>query len=109
MSDAEKAMDELLKLYDWYIRFTAPDRNGNVDEYIAGYADGIGKCILSIGVPFGCREWSVKKQKFVTGYKYEAYKRVMEYDTTPNYWKKYPKPLADYFPAEVIRDNGGKL
>lgn len=85
-------MDELLSLYDWYIRFTIPD-DPETDDYDYGYADAIGQCILKIGQALG--EESAP-------YKYEAYKRVMQYDTTANYWKKYPKPIAKYFPNLLI-------
>lgn len=94
---SQEIMDKLLDLYDWHVRFTIPK---TAEDYQYGYADAIGQCILDIGKILG---------EDSAPYKYEAYKRVMQYDTTKNYWKKYPKPIADYFPAEVIRENGGKL
>lgn len=91
-------MNELLELYDYNVRFTNPK---TADDYDFGYADGIGQCILVIAKSLG--------DGYPPPYKYEAYKRVMEYETTTKYWKKYPTPLASYFPAEIIRYNGGKL
>lgn len=93
-----KIMDALLALYDWNVRFTDKDEG---EDYQYGYADAIGQCILDVGKILG--EGNAKP------YKYEAYKRVMQYETTKKYWEDYPKPLASYFPAEVIRDNGGEL
>ena len=98
----EKVMDELLKLWDWNRRLCD-------DDYNFGYTDAIGQCILNVGEVLGCHKWNVDKQEFVTGYKYEAYKRVMEDTTQEAYWKKYPRPIADYFPAEEIRKHGGVL
>lgn len=98
MTEAEKIMAKLLHLYDWNVRFTTIKETS---DYHCGYADAIGQCILDIGKLLG--------EGHQAPYKYEAYKRVMEYDNTENYWKKYPKPIADYFPAETIRRNGGKL
>lgn len=97
MKVSDEVMDELLQLYDWHIRLTNPN---DADDYAYGYADAIGQCILNIGKALG---------ENIAPYKHEAYKRVMEYDTTKNYWRKYPKPVAPYFPAEIIRNNGGKL
>lgn len=93
-----KIMDVLLELYDWHVRLAVP---GEADDYQYGSADAIGQCILDVGKALG--------ESYPKPYKYEAYKRVMEYTTTANYWKKYPKPLSSVFPAEVIRKNGGKL
>lgn len=96
--DKKSVMDTLLGLYDWDIRFTTPSY---ISDYTCGRADAFGQAILDMGKLFG--------ESFGTPYKYEAYKRVMEYDTTENYWKKYPTPLSNVFPAEIIRENGGKL
>ena len=93
----KKVMDALLKLYDWHVRMATLD----AEDYEYGYTDAIGQCILDVGKVLG--------EGHEKPYKYEAYKRVMQYDTTANYWKAYPKPLADYFPAEIIRENGGQL
>lgn len=106
MSTKEQVMDKLLDLYDWHIRFAAKDLEGE-DQYQYGYADAIAQCIINIGEVLG-EGWDVKTQKY-RPYKYEAYRRVMQYDTTSNYWKKYPTPIASYFPSEVIRRNKGKL
>lgn len=97
-TEADQIMDALLKLYDWHVRFTQQTEE---DDYQAGYTDAIGQCILDTGKILG--------EEFGKPYKYEAYKRVMQYENTAKYWQKYPKPLSDVFPAEVIRDNGGKL
>lgn len=99
MSDKERkaVMDELLDIYDWHVRFTTPR---NTSDYTCGYADSAGQAILNVGRLFG---------EDGSPYKYEAYKRVMCYDNTKNYWKKYPKPLSPVFPAEIIRQNDGKL
>lgn len=101
-SNANEVMKALLQLWDWHIRFTTQGLSKEPDEYDYGYADAIGQCILDVGKVLG--EETGKRP-----YKFEAYKRVMEYTTTAKYWKKYPTPLASYFPAEVIRANGGKL
>lgn len=81
MNDDQKAMGALLKLYDFYIRRAIP---GESDDYDYGYADAIGQCILDVGKALG--------ENGNRPYKYEAYKRVMQYDTTENYLKKYPYP-----------------
>jgi hypothetical protein len=96
---AELVMDELLHLYDWHVRIAERGE----DDYNCGYADAIGQCILNIGKTLG------ESDDLSKPYKFEAYKRVMEYDTIENYWKEYPTPLANYFPAELIRKYGGKL
>ena len=102
----EVAMDELLKLWDWYRQICD-------DDYDLGYTNAIGQCIINVGEAFGQHKWNVEKQEFELNngkeYKYEAFKRVMEDTGQEAYWKKYPTPLADYFPAEVIRKHGGKL
>lgn len=97
MSNEEKIMNALLELYDWHVRMATLD----ADDYQFGYTDGIGQCILNIGDVLG--------EKSGKPYKYEAYKRVMQYDTTANYWKNHPKPVSSYFPADIIRKNGGKI
>lgn len=98
MTHAEKVMNELLEIYDWHIRFATVEDN---DDYCFGYADGVGQCILNVAKALG--------DGYPPPYKFGAYKRVMNYTTTAQYWKDYPTPLADYFPADVIRRNGGKL
>lgn len=90
----KEAMDQLLHLWDWHRRIATED-------YSYGYCDAIGQCVLDLGKIFG--EGNQKP------YIYEAYKRVMEDTTMEEYWRKYPTPLASYFPAETIRQNGGKL
>ena len=92
----QQVMDTLLNLYDWHVRMATLD----ADDYQYGYTDAIGQCILDVGKALG---------EDSKPYKYEAYKRVMEYDTTANYWKNYPKPLADYFPEHIIKANGGQI
>lgn len=87
----EKVMQALLELFDWHIRFTVP---GDSSKYEYGYADAIMQSVINVGQALG--ETGKKP------YKYEAYKRVMQYDTTLNYWKQYPKPLASYFPKEIV-------
>ena len=77
-------MDKLLDLYDWNVRFTF-----DKDDYACGYADAIGQVIMDIGKILG---------EDGRPYKFECYKRVMEYTTTEIYWQKYPKPLDDNFP-----------
>lgn len=81
MDKEQEIMDALLKLWDWHIRLATLE----ADDYVYGYADAIGQCILNVGKVLG-EEWGKP-------YKFEAYKRVMEWDTTANYKKKYPKPV----------------
>lgn len=90
----EKVMNSLLELWDWHRRMCD-------DDYSFGYTDAIGQAILDVGKALG--------DGYSKPYKYEAYKRVQEDTTREAYWKKYPKPIADYFPAETIRSNGGIL
>lgn len=89
----DQIMDRLLELWDWNRRLATED-------YTCGYTVAIGQVILDI-------------HKIITNetkpYSHEAYKRAMQDTTMEAYWQKYPKPLADYFPAEIIRDNGGVL
>lgn len=87
-------MDRLLQEYDWHVRLAR-------DDYSCGMADAIATCILSVAKLLGERESSP--------YRFEAYKRVVEFETVDNYWKKYPWPISNVFPAEEIRKNGGKL
>lgn len=84
----QQVMDKLLELYDFHIRTI--DVKDSEYEYDCGYTDAVGQCILDIGDVFGCSKWDVEKQKFVTGYKYEAYKRVMETETVKKYKQDYP-------------------
>jgi hypothetical protein len=94
MSTEEKVMQELLGLWDWYRRMCD-------DDYSFGYTDAIGQCILSVGKIYG--------EGHTEDYKFEAYKRVMQDTTQGAYWKRYPKPISDVFPAEEIRRHGGQL
>lgn len=91
----DRVWDKLLALWDWHRRMADED-------YSFGYADAIGQCILDLGLVYG--------EPHGTGvYKHEAYSRVMHDTTMEAYWKKYPKPIAPYFPAEVIRQHKGTL
>jgi len=96
----KQVMDKLLDLYDWHVRLIPKDPT---DEYYCGYVDAIAQAILDIGKLFG-EGWDVKAQKR-RPYKYEAYKRVMNYDTTENYWKKYPKPRSEVFPDHITLES----
>lgn len=90
---ADKTWSELLSLYDWHIRTVTIvqaqiDRGAKVSEdYDCGYADAIGQVILDLGKAFG---------EAGKPYKYEAYKRVMEFTNGAAYVKKYPKPINSY-------------
>lgn len=92
MTQAEKTMNELLKLWDWHRRMCD-------DDYSYGYTDAIGQAILNIGSTLG--------EGHAKPYKYEAYKRVMEDTSQEVYWTKYPEPLASYFPTEEIKKHTG--
>lgn len=80
MTDEQKTMNALLEIYDYYIRLIGSDR----DEYYCGYADAAGQCILDIGKIYG--------EKFgEKSYKFEAYKRVMQFESIEQYKRDYPK------------------
>lgn len=75
-----KVMDELLYLYDFTIRLALDQ-----DDYECGYADGVGQCVLDVGKVLG--ETGEKP------YKFEAFKRVMHFETVEKYIADYPTPV----------------
>lgn len=84
MNNDAKVMAELLYLYDWSIRSVAEDQaTGEDDDYNCGYADAIGQVILNVGKALG--------DEYPAPYKFEAYKRVMMFETAEKYVKDYPK------------------
>ena len=70
-----KVMDELLYLYDSTVR--------NADsDYNCGYADAVGQCILNLGDVLG--------ETWKEPYKFEACKRVYQFETVRKYKNDYP-------------------
>lgn len=83
INNEEKILDKLLDSYDHYIRAIDKDK----EDYLCGYADALGQVILDIGKILG--EDNTKP------YKFEAYKRVMEFETVEKYKEKYTYRAKD--------------
>lgn len=74
-------MNTVYALYDFHMRRVGADR----DDYQCGACDALGQVILDLGKLFG--------EEYGKPYKFEAYKRVMQFETVEKYIKDYPTPV----------------
>jgi hypothetical protein len=79
----KKLMDKLLAGFDWDVRCIDSKR----DPYSCGAADADMRAISAAAELFGD---SIEK----TPYKFEAYKRVMQFESVEQYKRDYPKPIS---------------
>lgn len=78
--DKKQVLDSLLYQYDFVVRAIGKDR----DDYLCGRADAFGQAIIDIGRLFG---------ESGKPYKFEAFKRVMFFESVEKYVKDYPEPI----------------
>lgn len=81
MALEDSIMEDLLKFFDWEVRLVGNDITPQ-NAYQRGYADATAQIILDIGKLLG--------EGIIEPYKYEAYKRVMNFVSYSQYQRDYP-------------------